>query len=65
MPNAADSASTSSAISPMLLSRGSLSIFVDQPIALGFLIVCALLIVAQIGFAIRGWMIGRLSGQLS
>jgi len=37
----------------MLLSRGSLSIFVDRPIALGFLIVGALLVVLQVVFALR------------
>jgi TctA family transporter len=37
----------------MLLSRGSLSIFVDRPIALGFLIVGALLVVLQAVFALR------------
>jgi TctA family transporter len=40
----------------MLLSRGSLTIFTDRPIALGFLIVGALLIVGQLFFAWRGWM---------
>jgi len=40
----------------MLLSRGSLTIFTDRPIALGFLIVCTLLIVGQLFFALRGWM---------
>src|ERR1700761_978485 len=34
----------------MLLSRGSLTIFTDRPIALGFLIVGALLIVGQLFF---------------
>lgn len=40
----------------MLLSRGSLTIFTDRPIALGFLIVGALLIFAQLLFASRTWM---------
>jgi TctA family transporter len=40
----------------MLLSRGSLTIFTDRPIALGFLIVGALLIAGQLFFALRGWM---------
>ncbi|MGN6318566.1 tripartite tricarboxylate transporter permease [Trinickia sp.] len=40
----------------MLLSRGSLTIFTDRPIALGFLIVGALLIFAQLFFASRTWM---------
>jgi TctA family transporter len=40
----------------MLLSRGSLTIFTDRPIALGFLVVGALLIVGQLFFASRNWM---------
>jgi TctA family transporter len=40
----------------MLLSRGSLTIFTDRPIALGFLIVGALLIVGQLFFASRVWL---------
>lgn len=40
----------------MLLSRGSLTIFTDRPIALGFLIVGALLILGQMYFASRTWM---------
>ena len=40
----------------MLLSRGSLTIFTDRPIALGFLIVGALLIVGQLFFASRIWL---------
>jgi TctA family transporter len=40
----------------MLLSRGSLTIFTDRPIALGFLIVGTLLIVGQLFFASRTWV---------
>jgi TctA family transporter len=43
----------------MLLSRGSLSIFADRPIALGFLIVGALLVVLQIVFACRASLTRR------
>jgi TctA family transporter len=40
----------------MLLSRGSLTIFTDRPIALGFLIVGTLLIMGQLFFASRTWV---------
>lgn len=40
----------------LLLSRGSLDIFVQQPISAGFLVVCLLLVVVQGGFALRGAM---------
>jgi putative tricarboxylic transport membrane protein len=43
----------------MLLARGNLAIFVDRPIACGFLVVCALLIAAQAFFAIRSWSARR------
>ncbi|MBT2792743.1 tripartite tricarboxylate transporter permease [Paraburkholderia strydomiana] len=40
----------------MLLSRGSLTIFTERPIALSFLIVCAVLIAGQLFFALRASM---------
>ena len=46
----------------LLLSHGDLAVFVSKPISAAFLALCALLIVAQIGFGIRNqWKVRRAS----
>ncbi len=38
----------------LLLSRGDMMVFLEKPISAGFMAICALLIVAQVYFALRG-----------
>ena len=48
----------------LLLSRGDLTVFFQKPISLGFMIVCMLLILLQVFFALRGALRKHRAGEL-